>query len=533
MAILYCTGKRFKQIITAGADRVVRNRDYLNKINVFPVPDGDTGSNMASTLIAAVREMEALKEFSLETIAKAAAWGALMGARGNSGIIMAQILSGLAESVKERDRLTAEDLAVAFTWTSEKARKAILHPTEGTILTVIRDAAETARDIAKTQKDLALLIDGMAKSAMSSVERTPLLLPKLKEAGVVDAGGLGFAYFLEGILHLVQGVAATDGAMNDDGLPAAMTPDAGEHHWNFRYCTEFILKGSQISEDVIKGSLAPMGDSLVVVGDTHLARVHIHTSQPEEVLRYASTLGQVSSIKVDDMLVQHTARFQDSNAAKRTSVIAVVLGDGLKELFYNAGAELVVDGGPTQNPSTADLVTAIETVASSHVIILPNHKNIFPVAAQAAEMTPKNVTVLRTASAVQGLAAVLAYMDEASSEENMDKMRETFSYVKTGEVALASRSAVQGGVEVLSGDSIGIFEGKIKVSCAQAKDAALGLVAHMIGPSSEIVTLYYGESIQKEEAEALQSALEHRHEGIVVELYYGGQPYAHYIISAE
>jgi DAK2 domain fusion protein YloV len=533
MAILYCTGKRFKQIIMAGADWVVKNRDYLNKINVFPVPDGDTGSNMSSTLIAAVREMEALKDLSLETTAKAAAWGALMGARGNSGIIMAQILSGLADGVKGRDRLFADDLATAFTWAGEKAQRAILHPAEGTILTVISDAAETAREIAKTEKDLAIFLDAMVTSARSSVERTPLLLPKLKEAGVVDAGGLGFLYFLEGILRLVQGASVKDVVAGDDGVLTGMPVDAGEHHWNFRYCTEFILKGSHISEDAIKNTLDSMGDSLVVVGDTHLARVHIHTGQPEDVLQYASTLGQVSSIKVDDMLVQHTARFQDSNTEKRTSVIAVVLGDGLKELFYNAGAELVVDGGPTQNPNTADLVTAIETVASSDVIILSNHKNIYPVAAQAAEMTPKNVTVLRTGSVIEGLSALLAYMDEASTEENISRMEEAFGHIKTGEVTLASRSTIQGGVEVLSGDSIGIFGGKIKVSCAQAEDAALDLVTAMIGPYDEIVTLYYGESIQKEEAEALQSALKHRYKGIEIELYYGGQPYAQYIISAE
>jgi uncharacterized protein len=533
MAILYCTGKRFKQIIMAGADWVVKNRDYLNKINVFPVPDGDTGSNMSATLIAAVREMDALRDFSLETVAKAAAWGALMGARGNSGIIMAQILSGLAESVKGRDRLFADDLAAAFTWAGEKAQRAILHPAEGTILTVISDAAETAREIAGTEKDLAMFLDGMVNSARSSVERTPLLLPKLKEAGVVDAGGLGFLYFLEGILRLVQGVTLTDVVAGDDSTISGMSVEAGEHQWKFRYCTEFILKGSQISEDAIKNTLALMGDSLVVVGDTHLARIHIHTGKPEDVLKYASTLGQVSSIKVDDMLVQHTARFKDTNGEKRTSVIAVVLGDGLKELFYNAGAGMVVDGGPTQNPSTSDLAMAIETAPSSDVIILPNHKNIYPVANQAAEMTPKNVIVLKTASAVEGLSALLAYMDDASTEENINRMEEAYGHVKTGEVALASRNTVQNGVKVLSGDSIGIFGGKIHVSCSQADDAAIGLIAAMLEPSDEIVTLYYGGSIRKEEAETLQSALKRCHEGVEIELYYGGQPYAQYIISVE
>lgn len=533
MPILYVTGKRFKQIITAGADRVIKNRDYLNKINVFPVPDGDTGSNMSATFIATVREMEALKDFSLETVAKAAAWGALMGARGNSGIIMAQVLSGLAEGVRGRERLFAEDLAVAFTWASEKAERAILRPTDGTILTVINDAAETARKVARTKKDLAIFLDEMTASAKSSVERTPLLLPKLKEAGVVDAGGLGFLYFLEGILQLVQGVNVADVITGDKDMSSGTFVEAGEHHWNFRYCTEFILKGSQISEDAIKNALDSMGDSLVVVGDTRLARVHIHTGQPEDVLRYASSLGQVSSIKVDDMLVQHTARFSDVNDAKRTSVIAVVLGDGLKELFYNAGAELVVDGGPTQNPSTSDLVEAIETVASPDVIILPNHKNIYPVAAQAAGMTPKKVTVLETTSAVQGLCAILAYMDDTSTEENTNRMKEALGHVKTGEVTLASRSTIQSGVEVFSGDSIGIFRGKIQISCAQAEDAVIGLVAFMVEPSDEIITIYYGDSIQKEEAETLQSILKQRHKNVDVELYYGGQPYAQYIISVE
>lgn len=533
MPILYVTGKRFKQIISAGAERVVKNRDYLNKINVFPVPDGDTGSNMSATLIAAVREMEALKECSLESVAKAAAWGGLMGARGNSGIIMAQILLGMAESVKGRDRLTAAGLADAFTWAAGKARKAILHPAEGTMLTVIRDTAEAAREIVKTEKDLIALIDGMTVSSRSSVERTPELLPKLKEAGVVDAGGLGFTLFLEGILHLVQGVVTDEGIAGDEAALAGMPGKTAEHRWNFRYCTEFILKGSRISEDVIKNVLATMGDSLVVVGDTHLARVHIHTSRPEDVLEYASKLGQVSSIKVDDMLVQHTARFQDGNAAKGASVVAIALGDGLKELFYNAGAELVVDGGPTQNPSTSDLVTAIETVASSDVIILSNHKNIHPVAAQASEMTPKNVVALKTVSAVEGLSAMLAYSVEATLEENVKRMEDAYRRIRTGEVVQASRSTVQSGVEILSGNSIGIYDGKIRVSHSNTEDAVINLVEVMVEPSDEIITLYYGESVEKEEAEKLRSVLKCRHDGVEVELYCGGQPYAYYIISAE
>lgn len=533
MAILYLGAKRFKQIISAGADWLASNREHLNKINVFPVPDGDTGSNMSMTLMAAVREMESLKEISLETTAKAAAWGALMGARGNSGVIMAQILSAFAEAIEGRERIYAEEIASAFSRSVGKAYKALLHPTEGTILTVIRETAATAEEVAREEKDLALLLERMVDSARSSVERTPLLLPKLKEAGVVDSGGLGFLYFVQGMLFLLQGVVQKRGAIDDQPGFNGVTAEGQEHSWNFRYCTEFILKGSRISEDSIREDLSPRGDSIVVVGDTRLARIHIHTSDPDDVLRYASSLGQVSSIKVDDMLVQHTARFEGSTAKKGTSVVAVVLGDGLKELFYSAGAELVIDGGPTQNPSTADMVAAIETVGAPDVVVLPNHKNIYPVAVQAAELTPKNVTVLATASAPEGLSALFAYMDDVSSEENVGRMKEAMENVKSGEILLASRSVVFEGIEVKTGDLIGTYRGKIRCSCTQAGDAVARLIESMVDESDEIITLFYGEAVAKEDAEAVRAALLPIFEGRTVELYFGGQPHAQFIVSVE
>jgi DAK2 domain fusion protein YloV len=533
VAILYCDAKRFKQTIIAGADWVFKNRDQLNKINVFPVPDGDTGTNMSVTLTAAIREMEALKEASLETTVKAAAWGALMGARGNSGIILSQVLISLAEGIEGRERLFTEDIAFALSRAAKKAYKAVLHPTEGTILTVIRETAGTAEEVVKTDKDIALLMDEMVKSARSSVERTPLLLPKLKEAGVVDAGGLGFLNFLEGMVFLIQGAIETSGTIEDEAMLNGTISDSVEHHLKFRYCTEFILKGSRISENTIKDALTPLGDSIVVVGDSRLARIHIHTGKPEEVLRYGSTLGQVSSIKVDDMLVQHTARFEGSNLTKATSVIALVLGDGLKELFYNAGAELVVDGGPTQNPSTSDIIEAIETVTSSSVIILPNDKNVYPAALQAAERTSKKVTVLKTSSIPEGLSALLSYMDEATFEENIGRMEQAFKNVKSGEASPASRSVVLMGVEVRSGDSIGIYQGKIQCSCSNAEETVIRLVESMVDPSDEIITLFYGDSIEKDELETLKSALESRFQNKTIELCWGGQPYAHYLISVE
>lgn len=533
MSILYLSGRRFKSVIHAGADWVLQNKELLNKINVFPVPDGDTGSNMSMTLAAAVREMEAVKEESLETVVKAAAWGALMGARGNSGIITSQILSAFGEGIEGCQRLSARDIVLAFSRGVKKAYKAVLHPAEGTILTVIRETCEAVEQRVDTETDLSLLMDAMVTAARASVDRTPLLLPKLKEAGVVDAGGLGFLFLLEGMQRLIQGIATTEGAIYDEIGPSGKAAEVPEDHLHFRYCTEFIVKGSHISEESIKATLATMGDSLVVVGDSHAARIHIHTGQPEEVLRLSSAFGHVSSIKVDDMLVQHTRRLAEENRSKSTSVIAIVLGDGLKELFYNTGAELVVEGGPTHNPSTSDIIAAIETASSDGVIILPNNKNVYPAAIQAAERTPKKVTVLKTATVPEGVSALLSYTDEAHYGENVERMGEAIKSVRSGEVTEASRDVTLGGVEVKAGDSIGIFDGKIRCSRPNTTDAVVDLVEAMVDPSREIVTLYYGDSVPKDAAEAACLTLQKRLGDKGVELYYGGQPYAHYIVSVE
>ena len=276
-----------------------------------------------------------------------------------------------------------------------------------------------------------------------------------------------------------------------------------------------------------------MGDSVVVAGDARLARVHIHTGQPEEVLRYASTMGQVSSIKVDDMLVQHTSRMEYAQSVKATSVIAVALGDGLKELFYNAGADLVIDGGPTLNPSTADIASAIENIGAASVIILPNNKNIYPAALQAGKRSPKNVAVLKTASVPEGLSAMLAYKDDATSEENIGRMEQACRDVKSGETTSAGRDATMGEVRVSAGDFIGIFAGELRCSSVRKDETVISLVDRMTDASDEIITLFYGDSVEKEEAEALRATLQLLHEDKTVELHYGGQPYAHYLISVE
>ncbi len=414
-----------------------------------------------------------------------------------------------------------------------KAYKAILHPAEGTILTVVRETAEAATGAVKISSDLAYLLGEMVQAARLSVERTPQLLPKLKEAGVVDAGGLGFLYFLEGMLYLVKGVNVDDSVVDDDDAVSASSGEDSGQQWNYRYCTEFILKGSQISEDVLKKDLSMKGDSIVVVGDSRLARVHIHTSEPQEVLHYASALGQVSSIKVDDMLVQHTSRLVNKNSTKESSVVSIVLGDGFKEIFYNTGSELVVDGGPTHNPSTLDIVSAIETVESANVIILPNHKNVYPSAIQAAEMTTKRAAVLKTSSPPEGISALLAYMEDVPFEENVSRMDDASHNVKSGEVLVASRDVTLGGVAVKTGDFIGIYKGEIRCSCASIYDTVPFLVRCMLEPSDEIITLFFGEGIRKNDAENMSSIIQERFSDKTTELYYGGQSHAQFIVSIE
>jgi len=525
VAVLYCGSKRFRQAIMAGADWLVRNREELDRINVFPVADGDTGSNMSATLASALRSMEAAGDGRLDATVKAAAWGALMGARGNSGIILSQILSGLTEGIDGRTRLFAEEIVLALSRGVEKAYQAVLNPTEGTMLTVARETAEWAQETVRTEKDLARLLEGMVTSARSSVERTPSLLPKLAEAGVVDAGGLGFLRFLEGILLLLQGYAMAGRSFEDERFfDGAREPE----ELIFRYCTEFILQGA--SPDAVKANLASLGDSVVVAGDTHLARVHIHTGQPEEVLHYASTMGKLSSIKVDDMLVQHTSRM--SSTAK-TSVIAVALGEGLKGLFYNAGADFVIEGGPTLNPSTADIAGAIENAGASRVIVLPNSKDIYPAAFQAGERSPKNVAVLKITSIQEGLSALLAYKDDSPMGENVSRMEQAGHDVKSGEVTSACREARIGDIRVSFGDFIGIFKGEVCCSSTRTDKAVVSLLDVMSNASDEIITLIYGDAVKKEEAEAVQETLQLLHKDKVVELHDGGQPYAYYLISVE
>jgi len=532
MAILYCDGKRFKQAIITAADWVDSRKAHLNKLNVFPVPDGDTGTNMSLTLSSAVREVENLADLSLQAVAKAGAWGSLIGARGNSGIILAQIFAGFAESVGSKSKMYSQDIAESFQLASEKSYQAVINPVEGTMLTVIRETAETATQIAEEEKDLIKLLEAMLERANISLENTPQLLPILKQAGVVDAGGLGFVSLIEGMLRLIRGEERFLEGKSFETQVEVTLPDYDiQYDWTNRYCTEFILEGNGLSSSKMKENLKLFGDSLLVVGDDKLLRVHIHTPDSPRVIHHASDFGEVSQIKVNDMKQEHEDMF--SSSTKSVSIVSVALGDGLKDIFISMGANAVIEGGQTMNPSMGEIFQAVEQVNSASVILLPNNSNVILAANQAAEQSQKEVAVIPSRSIPEGLSALLAFREDASFQENVKFMEDVLPQTKTGEVTRASRDAEYKDIQIKEGDILGIFDKEIQFTGKSPSDTTNALLQHMVETEDEIITIFYGEEIEAEEAEKLEDLVSQKFPDKEVEIHYGGQPHYFYIISVE
>ena len=530
MAILYCDGKRFKRAVTAGADWLNRGKAHLNRLNVFPVPDGDTGTNMSLTLVSTIKEMENLKDLSLKAVAKAAAWGSLMGARGNSGIILAQILVGFSESIGDRSRLYAQDIATSLRIAAEKAYQAVVDPVEGTMLTVVRETAEMASRAAETERDIVKVLEAMLLRAKASLQDTPRLLPMLREAGVVDAGGLGFVYLLEGMSKLIRSEEVERVEVEEAQVQAAPAYNVS-YDWTNRYCTEFNLEGGEIPQAEIKGKLGQLGDSLLVMESDGLLRVHIHTSDPERLFHCVSSFGSISRIKVDDMMEQHKKLL--STPAKSASIIAVALGDGLREIFISLGADEVIEGGQTMNPNVGEILQAMDQVPSSRVILLPNNRNVLSVAAQAAKLSTKEVGLVPSKSIPEGLSALVAFREDGSFEENVRGMEDASRGTKTGEVVRASRDARTKDMEITEGDILGLFDEEIQIVGKFPKETVIALLGEMVAQEDEIITLFYGGEVNEEEAEALALRLEERFPHKEIEIHRGGQPYSLYILSVE
>jgi DAK2 domain fusion protein YloV len=539
MSILYCNGERFRKAFLAGASWLAENKETLNQLNVFPVPDGDTGTNMSLTLFSAVDELSGMRGASLEEVLEAAARGTLMGARGCSGVIFSQLLAGFAEVDHGKPKFDARDIAVGLRLGAERAYGAVTRPVEGTILTVIRESSEEAVRFAEDNEDIVELLDATLKRARLSLKNTPNLLPILAQAGVVDSGGQGFVYMLEGILRLVRGDALTTSHEISATLPLGVAQARISENWDDLYCTEFLLSLSETAIPNIRESIAELGSDLVVVGWGELVRVHIHTSDPERVLASVHSFGKPSNVKIDDTRKQHRhithvpLRTQGIQEEQEVSIVTTAPGDGFKAICMSMGADSVVVGDESRNPSVSELILSIEDVYSDKVILLPNDKNIIPAATQAASMSGKQVNIIASRNMSQGLSALVAFRSDAGMDSNMNNMGMALEYAKHGEVARAVRNAQYGDMEVRKNDIIGLFDGTMHLAEADYEKAVLGLLKAMVGEDDEVITIFYGAEIGRSEAEDVLGEVESAFPKMDVELHYGGQSYCSYILSVE
>jgi len=548
-------------------------QEEINALNVFPVPDGDTGTNMYMTLAAAVKEAGCAEGNELGLVAEAAARGAFMGARGNSGVILSQILKGFSRAFRGKEQGSAADIAEGFQKGAEEAYRAVTDPVEGTILTVARKTAEAAKLASKRSSDLLRVIVSCYRQSVRTLEETPQMLPVLQEADVVDAGGRGYTAILEGILRslriaqeieLLQDFAARQKKKIMFGR--AFQRDDIDEVIEFAYCTELVVKGKDLPLEALRRELASYGNSLVVIGEKDMAKVHIHSNHPGLVMESCLNFGTLHDVKVDNMKEQHRDKYAAAGAAARTAakvaagaaagsaagnadesieenmteaagkvtgIVSVGIGEGIIEIMRSLGADAVVLGGQTMNPSTDDIARAVASVPASRVIVLPNNKNVILTARQAADASKKKVRVIPSESIPQGLAALLAFNPEADMDENEMRMQEALSAVRTGEITTAVRDSSANGLQIKKGDVIGMSDGKILAVGPNTRDVLFKLIPAMAPGGDELVTLYYGSNLTAAEAENIMGTLEKEFPDYEFELYEGGQPHYHFIISVE
>lgn len=534
------TGKNLREMFRTGTHLLQNNAAAVNALNVFPVPDGDTGTNMLLTMQAALGEANLCPDTDASAVARAMARGALMGARGNSGVILSQILRGLAQGLEGKKTFTPSDMAEALRQASIMADRAVSHPVEGTILTVIREASSAGQAAVRTETArLEPVLETVVEQARRSVAKTPHLLPVLREAGVVDAGGQGLCFILEGLLYCLQGkeVPVEAAPPTEARGAAGLARMQGEE--TYGYCTEFLLRGRDLDLEEIRGRLSQMGEHVLVVGDPETAKVHIHTFDPGAVLSYAVSRGTLHNIKIDNMEEQHQefiaghAENPPLRIEGRIATIAVVTGRGLTEVFESLGTTRIVPGGETMNPSVKDLLEAVESVSAEEVILVPNNADIFPTARQVCELTRKKVAVVPSRTVMQGVSALVAFNFEADLETNVKAMTEALSGVRTGQVATAMRSMQHKGLTVREGQMIGFVDGELVVA-EDTVAAALHQTLEKMGiAEAEILTAYFGENVDRVEAEALFKSVRSRYPHLEVEVIHGGQPHYHYLLSVE
>ena len=543
-------GILLKEMFVSGAALLTNNRDSVDALNVFPVPDGDTGTNMSQTINSAVKEINAKPYTSVADISGAAARGALKGARGNSGVILSQILRGFARALEGREEIDGPLLAAALRSGANTAYKAVMKPKEGTILTVIRVIAEEAEEARDKMNDVVELFRLVLSVGDAILKRTPEMLPVLKQAGVVDSGGMGLMVILRGMYAALTGEAVD--AVNEvkpDGVP--MPGEFVDDHdaigeITFGYCTEFIIthpREDMRDSDVVRlrRRLERMGDCVLVISDMNVVKVHVHTNEPGKALQYALELGELDAIKIDNMMEERREREakQAAEAAAKAAeqkdygIVAVALGEGLTEIFRNLNVDQVVDGGQTMNPSIQDLAKAADATNAKNVIILPNNTNIILAAQQASELTERNVIVLPTKSVPMGISAALAFDPSATPEENEAAMTEAANTVHTASITYAVRDTNYDGREIHEGDIMAMVDNKLSLLGSDVSQVASDITDTMVTEDSSLITIYYGEDIDEADAQALRDALAEKYADCDVELQMGGQPLYYYLIAVE
>ena len=560
MKVTEISASQFQEMVEAGAKRLQVNAEYVNSLNVFPVPDGDTGTNMNLSMNSGATAVVNSASDKVGELANVLAKGLLMGARGNSGVILSQLFRGFSKAILDVDTLNAEDLAKALVHGVETAYKAVMKPVEGTILTVARESAKAGERKARQTDDVVEVMSAVVKYGKKALDKTPDMLPVLKEVGVVDSGGQGLLFIYEGFLNALNGEFQADDTYEPS--PAEMDEMVNaEHHRSvqgqlatedikFGYCTEIMVRlgegptvDSNFDYDTFRNYLDGIGDSLLVVNDDEIVKVHVHTEHPGEVMNYGQKFGALIKVKVDNMRLQHetilehdeeVAEFEAAPTERKPyAVIAIAAGEGVQELFKSLGAAYVISGGQTMNPSTEDILKAIKEVNADQVIILPNNKNIFMAADQAAEVADVPVAVVPSKTVSQGMTAMLAFNGEQSLEENKTAMTEMLDSVVSGQITNAIRDTAIDGVEIHEGDYLGMVDGKIILSEADKYQATLDTLNKMISEDIEIITIIVGEEGTQAEAEKLSEAIEASYPDLEVEIHEGKQPVYPYLLSAE
>lgn len=541
-------GRDFYNMVVNASNKLAENSDFVNALNVFPVPDGDTGTNMSMTFKAAVKEIENIGSDSIGEVSKKLAKGALMGARGNSGVILSQILRGISKGLEGHDEVSAKEFAFALKEGSNSAYKAVMRPTEGTILSVIRATAEEGEK--SHAKDVTTLMEDVTVAAKVMLDKTPEMLPALKKAKVVDSGGMGLYIILQGMLEaLKDGIVAEvkDIKIGEGGTGATGAKSTADADIKFGYCTEFIILGDAKKATEFQNEIEPLGDSMIVVGYDDVIKVHIHTNDPGTVLAKAVKLGELSKIKIDNMREEHRELLANEiredkekieeavevEEAKKYGFITVAMGKGITNIFKDLGVDYVIEGGQTMNPSTQDILECVDKLNAENIFILPNNKNIIMAANQAKDISDKNIIVIPTTTIPQGITCVSMFNRNADVSENEEELKELMEAVKTGSVTYAVRDTEIDGINIEEGDMLGLVEGKIKEVGKDKFEVAEKVLANMVDDDSELITVFYGEDIKEEEANSFVEKLEEKYEDCDIQLYKGDQPLYYFLMSVE